>query len=118
MPFECVSYCHAELIEATVPVSTADRLSCTLSIGGRQRVIPIRAVDELLDYSLPVLGQTSVIESEDLNRGYRSGMFADCRNLAIDAESKATLASRLKRGHEFCAVVLPPVVLLLSSVAI
>src|SRR2546426_7331910 len=118
MRFECVSYRNTELIEATVPVSTADRLSCTPSIGGRHRVIPSRPVDELLDDSLPVLGQTAVIESEDVNRRPGSGVIADYCNLAIEIESKATFASRLKRGHEFGAIVLPPAVLFLCSVAI
>ncbi len=90
----------------------------TLRIGGRQRVIPLRAVDELLNDSLPVLGQTLVVECEDSNRRQCSGMVGHCRNFPIEIEAKAAFAHRMKRRHKLCTIVFPPVVLLLRAVAI
>src|SRR5207249_787768 len=100
--FECVSDCDAELIKETLPISIANDLQGALRIGGRQRVIPLRAVDELLDDALPILGETLVVEREDPNRCQRSGMVGHCRNFPSEIETKAVFAHRMKRRHKLC----------------
>lgn len=119
MPVEGVSYCNAELIETSMLVSAAYGVSCTESIGGRHRVIPSRPVDELLNNSPSVLGKTFVIQSENVNgRSGRCRTIADCCNRAIQTEAEETLASGQEGRYELGAIILPPTVLFLCSVAI
>src|SRR5215470_1041416 len=118
MSFACVSNRDAVLMEETLPVSIANGLQGTLRIGGRQRVIPLLSVDELLNDTLPVLSQTLVVEREELNRCQGRGMVGHGRNFPIEIETKAAFAHRMKRRHKLRTVILPPVVLLLCAVAI
>src|SRR5262249_46728426 len=87
-------------------------------MGGRQRFIHLRTVDELFDDSLPVLSQTRMVEREDSDRCQRSGMVGHCCNFPTEIEAKAAFAHRMKRRYKLCTVVFPPVVLLLRAVSI
>ena len=80
--------------------------------------MPRWPVDELFNDALSILGKTPVIETEHGDRGSGFGSIVDCLNLTIKLESKDLFASRLKRRHEFGAIVIPPIILKLCAIAI
>ncbi len=59
-----------------------------------------------------------MIETEDDNRVFGFGSIIDCLNFTIKLESKDLFASRPKWGHEFGAIVFPPIILKLCAIAI